>query len=103
MEYLEEKKVNNDIEKVIDILVEKKNLLSDESSINYHRLEKTDCIFQFESINDMSDIEKYLIYFVRRNSKKDYDLFQQYLDENNSNDDIFWMPVMIFDTWDDEE
>lgn len=94
--------MNNDIEKVIDILVEKKNLLSDESSINYHRLEKTDCIFQFESINDMSDIEKYLIYFVRRNSKKDYDLFQQYLDENNSNDDIFWMPVMIFDTWDDE-
>lgn len=52
--------MNNDIEKVIDILVEKKNLLSDESSINYHRLEKTDCIFQFESINDMSDIRKYL-------------------------------------------
>ena len=61
MDILEEDKMD-ELNYAIDMLVERQGLLSDYGSINLSSLNDNNTLYEFEAINDMSDIERYLIY-----------------------------------------
>lgn len=101
MDILEENKMN-ELYNAIGMLIERQGLLSDKDSINLTRL-NDDTIFEFEAINDMSDIERYLIYNAsKKQDVKDYLKFEDNLSTKNSSIDMFFIPVIIFNNWDDE-
>ncbi|WP_231385263.1 hypothetical protein [Candidatus Stoquefichus massiliensis] len=87
----------------IDMLVERQGLLSDYDSLNLTPLDDNNTIYEFEAINDMSDIERYLIYNAsKKQDIEDYFKFERDLDTKNYILDVFFIPVIIFNNWDDE-
>ena len=102
MDILEEDKMD-ELNYAIDMLVERQGLLSDYGSINLSSLNDNNTLYEFEAINDMSDIERYLIYNAsKKQDIEDYLKFERDLNDKNSALDMFFIPVIIFNNWDDE-